>query len=495
MPQIATVCVRSLLELSLHPSEKVAGEAVVVIRALVQRDPKEHLHVVMRLIRRMEQLRSPAARAAVAWLAGGELYVFGADAEKDAEAEAVLERVKAVAPVLGAAGDGASATNVDGRVDTETDGPESAAETPAAAPSPEHTGKVLSTVRAVEQGALHAIAVSANGEAKEEPTTDAEAADSLMGEPGAAASETATPTEVPELDPVQNQVTAMVISSKDSSKKKDKKKYRKEKAQAAKVERKARVVSAAKSARETRTDFWELAFAVIKRSLNGFPNETDTTKLQILNTACKLYVKSPERAGPVLSHLLAMCACDGSVDIRDRARVYKAMFAVGGNATPLATFGKQILLCAKPAPALPSPAAQTCLHALGSLSHAVEHKAPGFVDLPAHPQVAPPSSVRDLHYASANDAAGKSGKAGKGGGDFYSDSDDSDSDSDGSLDSSEYTDSENESGSGSSDDSGSGSGSDGDSGDSAGSGSDDSGSSSDDDADDVSDDDASSDSE
>jgi|TARA_B110000967_G_scaffold204428_1_gene246884 AP-3 complex subunit beta len=287
----------------------------------------------------------------------------------------------------------------------------------------------------------------------------------------------------------------MVISSKDSSKKKDKKKYRKEKAQAAKVERKARVVSAAKSARETRTDFWELAFAVIKRSLNGFPNETDTTKLQILNTACKLYVKSPERAGPVLSHLLAMCACDGSVDIRDRARVYKAMFAVGGNATPLATFGKQILLCAKPAPALPSPAAQTCLHALGSLSHAVEHKAPGFVDLPAHPQVAPPSSVRDLHYASANDAAGKSGKAGKGGGDFYSDSDDSDSDSDGSLDSSEYTDSENESGSGSSDDSGSGSGSDGDSGDSAGSGSDDSGSSSDDDADDVSDDDASSDSE
>jgi hypothetical protein len=39
MPQIASVCVRSLLELSLHPSEKVAGEAVVVIRALVQRDP------------------------------------------------------------------------------------------------------------------------------------------------------------------------------------------------------------------------------------------------------------------------------------------------------------------------------------------------------------------------------------------------------------------------------------------------------------------------
>jgi AP-3 complex subunit beta len=44
MPQIASVCIRSLLELSLHPSEKVAGEAVVVIRALVQQNPKVGFH-------------------------------------------------------------------------------------------------------------------------------------------------------------------------------------------------------------------------------------------------------------------------------------------------------------------------------------------------------------------------------------------------------------------------------------------------------------------
>jgi vesicle coat complex subunit len=107
MPQIASVCVRSLLELSLHPSEKVAGEAVVVIRALVQRDPTEHLHVVMRLIRRMEALRSPAARAAVAWLAGGELYVFGQDAEKDEQAAAIMKREKEREEAeLGEAGEG-----------------------------------------------------------------------------------------------------------------------------------------------------------------------------------------------------------------------------------------------------------------------------------------------------------------------------------------------------------------------------------------------------
>ena len=77
MPQIAAVCIRSLLELSLHPSEEVAGEAVVVIRALVQQNPKEHAVIVMRLVRRLEMLAAPAAAGAVAWLAGGELYIFG----------------------------------------------------------------------------------------------------------------------------------------------------------------------------------------------------------------------------------------------------------------------------------------------------------------------------------------------------------------------------------------------------------------------------------
>jgi AP-3 complex subunit beta len=75
MPQIASICIRSLLELSLHPSETVAGEAVVVIRALVQKAPKEHASVVATLVRRLDQLLAPAARSAVVWLAGGELFL------------------------------------------------------------------------------------------------------------------------------------------------------------------------------------------------------------------------------------------------------------------------------------------------------------------------------------------------------------------------------------------------------------------------------------
>ena len=43
--------------------------------------------------------------------------------------------------------------------------------------------------------------------------------------------------------------------------------------------------------------------------------------------------------------------------------------AIGGNSTPLAMFKQRVILCDKAAPQLPSPAAPTCVHALGSLSH------------------------------------------------------------------------------------------------------------------------------
>ena len=395
MPQIASVCVRSLLELSLHPSEKVAGEAVVVIRALVQRDPKEHLHVVMRLIRRMDALRSPAARAAVAWLAGGELYVFGEDAERDEQAAAILRREKARDD---------DATETRDAKKSEGDATDA-----LDAPSESASGRVPSTVRAIEEGGLDALESAAKGEAEAEAEADVEAE---------AAPDPADPSPVEAAAPADALAAVPAKSSKE--KKREKREARRTKARSERAEKTL-------SASETRRDFFELSFAVLKRSLRDFANETDTTKLQILNTACKLYVKDPARAGPALKHLLELVRADPSVDVRDRARVYRAMFAVGGNTTALASLKKRVVLCHKPAPQLPSPAAQTCTHALGSLSHAVEHQAPGYAPLPAHPATAPPSSVRDQYFASAAEAARGGGKSGA----FYSDSD-GDSDSDGS---------------------------------------------------------------
>ena len=60
------------MELSSHPLEEVAAEAVVVIRALIQQRPNEHCGVIVRLVRRLDQLRAPPARAAVVWLAAWE---------------------------------------------------------------------------------------------------------------------------------------------------------------------------------------------------------------------------------------------------------------------------------------------------------------------------------------------------------------------------------------------------------------------------------------
>ena len=104
-----------------------------------------------------------------------------------------------------------------------------------------------------------------------------------------------------------------------------------------------------------------------------------------------------------------------------------------------------LFLCDNPAPALPSPAAPTCPHALGSLSHALEHLAPGYVPLPDHPETQPPSHVRDQYYAGNQDGArGGAARGGKGGGGgFYSDSD-SDSDSDSSSGSDYTSDSDSE---------------------------------------------------
>ena len=280
MPQIASVCIRSLLELSLHPSPKVASEAVVVIRALVQQNPKEHIVVVMRLMRRLDSLIAPEARSAVIWLAGGE--IFDGDAEN----------IKA-------------------------------------------------------------------------------------------------------------------------------------------------------SDKELREKFFELAVQMMRRVVKSFPDEHEMTKQQIVNTSCKMYIQDPIRIAPMLKVVFALAAADPSVDMRDRIRVFRALFPVDGKPSAVKHFGDAVVLCAKPEPKLPSPAMQTCEHALGSLSHFMDHMAPGYTPLAKHPTVQPPTNVREQYFAGGSGREGSSaiavhnGKSnGLGASGFYSSSDDSD---DSDSDSSSYT--------------------------------------------------------
>jgi vesicle coat complex subunit len=330
LPQVAPACVRSLMELSSHPAEEVAAEAVVVLRALIQQNPAQHGAVVQRLIRRLEQLRAPAARAAVVWLAAWE---------NDTPAEDT-------APAAVATADGAAAEPA-----------------PPATPSP------------------------------------AEAA-------------------------------------------------------------------AAAAAAEAAAKVAQMAPHALRLVTRTFCDEDECVKLALLGACAKLALRSPAEVGPLYRHVLELAAVDVSYDVRDRARLVRALLppppaADGSSAAEsdaLVAHAPAVLLCPKPAPPLPSPAPVRSPHMLNTLSHTVQHTAPGYVALPPHPEVAPPASVRAAPARAAAPAA-PAGRAGQyaggqgrrgapaGGGDFYSSSG-SGSSSSGSG-SSSYSDSDSESGSGS----------------------------------------------
>ena len=72
-------------------------------------------------------------------------------------------------------------------------------------------------------------------------------------------------------------------------------------------------------------NFFDLALAVIT-SMARFPDEHESSQ-QILHATCKMYVRYPIETEPLLRHCLNMASKDPSVDIRDRARIYGAIFA------------------------------------------------------------------------------------------------------------------------------------------------------------------------
>ena len=294
LPGIAAACVRSLMELTSHPAEEVAAEAVVVLRALIQQCPSQHGAVVLRLIRRLERLHAPAARAAVVWLAAWDGLTGTPEAEKLA----------------------------------------------AAAP--------------------HAL----------------------------------------------------------------------------------RLV------------------------MRTFGDEDEGTKLALMGSCAKMAARNTQEELVTLlyRYVLDLAAVDASYDVRDRARMLLALqppAGCGAGIPELTPHVKDILLCPMPQPPLPSPASIRSVHVLNSLSHSVQHTAPGYVPLPPHPEVPPPGSVRaaPVRTPMAGPAAGAMGgpavaSGGRGrtpggvmstGKDFYSDSDSSGSSDSSSSDSDDSDDSSEES--------------------------------------------------
>lgn len=137
---------------------------------------------------------------------------------------------------------------------------------------------------------------------------------------------------------------------------------------------------------------------VLRKMAKTFINEENIVKLQILNLAVKLYLTNPKQTRLLLQYVLSLARYDQNYDIRDRARFLRQLVFPGNGTeqTRLSKHAKKIFLATKPAPVLESRFKERECLQLGSLSHYINARAHGYHDLPAHPDVAPPSEVRDV---------------------------------------------------------------------------------------------------
>lgn len=76
LPDMADRCMRGLMALVTSDDDAVVAEAVIAIRQLLQQHT-QHDGLVVRLVKRLPLLKSPAARSAIVWILG-EFQVRGA---------------------------------------------------------------------------------------------------------------------------------------------------------------------------------------------------------------------------------------------------------------------------------------------------------------------------------------------------------------------------------------------------------------------------------
>lgn len=69
-PQTSRRCLSLLLKQIHSPDQNLVGEAIEVIRHLIQRTPDDHRKTVIRLAKNLDTLTSPTARSSIIWLVG-----------------------------------------------------------------------------------------------------------------------------------------------------------------------------------------------------------------------------------------------------------------------------------------------------------------------------------------------------------------------------------------------------------------------------------------
>ncbi|NXQ73651.1 AP3B1 protein, partial [Quiscalus mexicanus] len=158
----------------------------------------------------------------------------------------------------------------------------------------------------------------------------------------------------------------------------------------------------------------KIAPDVLRKTAKSFTNEDDLVKLQILNLGAKLYLTNSKQTKLLTQYVLNLGKYDQSYDIRDRTRFIRQLIVPNEKSGALSKYAKKIFLAQKPAPLLESPFKDRDHFQLGTLSHTLNSRATGYLELSDWPEVAPDPSVRNVDVAeSAKEWAGILGKAKK----------------------------------------------------------------------------------
>jgi len=156
----------------------------------------------------------------------------------------------------------------------------------------------------------------------------------------------------------------------------------------------------------------DLAPEVLRVLARDFINEDTEVKVQILNLACILFLINQQKLAPLFKYVMDLCKYDVSFDLRDRARLLRALFfkkrkesvaaspSTGGSDavvdnTEVKEMLKQVLQIQNPPAVLPQQFHERDTLQIGTLSHLVKKPIEGYSPLPQFPAASTPASVRD----------------------------------------------------------------------------------------------------
>uniref|UniRef100_A0A8C3Q2K8 AP-3 complex subunit beta n=1 Tax=Chrysolophus pictus TaxID=9089 RepID=A0A8C3Q2K8_CHRPC len=146
----------------------------------------------------------------------------------------------------------------------------------------------------------------------------------------------------------------------------------------------------------------KIAPDVLRKTAKSFINEDDLVKLQILNLGAKLYLTNSKQTKLLTQYVLNLGKYDQSYDIRDRTRFIRQLIVPNEKSGALSKYAKKIFLAQKPAPLLESPFKDRDHFQLGTLSHTLNSRATGYLELSDWPEVAPDPTVRNVEVAESS---------------------------------------------------------------------------------------------